>query len=153
MSLTGIRRYQARCRISMCHHKPMFSPPPGINHRLIMALPDLFSCFDFQFKNGMAVPPFTGNCHTAALCTIMIIDRHLISTYRARHPAAHFLLFFIHSLIPIPPMTCRSEGHLPERSDAVPLPLTEEAHTAFSCVCKMPSFPLVPCQAPLPCTP
>jgi hypothetical protein len=33
------------------------------NHRLIMALPDLLSIFDFDFKKGVTVPPFAWSHH------------------------------------------------------------------------------------------
>lgn len=58
-----------------------------------MALPDLFPVSDFYFKKCAAVPPFARDNYTAAFCLFVIINRHLVITFRAFH-TAHFILFY-----------------------------------------------------------
>lgn len=65
-----------------------------------MALPDLYSVFYFQLKNGVAVPSFAGNCHAFGYCSVVIIDRHFVAAYRALYPVHDLLFFFIHYTSP-----------------------------------------------------
>lgn len=43
-----------------------------------MALPDLFSVYDFYFKCLLAFAPFAGNKKTSALRLIVVGERHAI---------------------------------------------------------------------------
>lgn len=62
-----------------------------------MALLDLISFFDFQFKNGMTISSLAGDSHTGTFCAVMIKERHFISAYRASYLAKNLILFLIHS--------------------------------------------------------
>ena len=58
-----------------------------------MALPDLFSVSDSQFKNSATIPPFAWNHHAVALRLIRVGNRLYVSAYRALYPD-HTLIFY-----------------------------------------------------------
>ena len=65
-----------------------------------MALLDLYSVFYFQLKNGVAVPPFAGNCHAFGYCSVVIIDRHFVAADRALYPVHDLVFFLMHYTSP-----------------------------------------------------
>ena len=58
-----------------------------------MALLDLFSVFNFYFKNGVTDSPFAGNHHSGTFCLIRKENRHLVIAVRALYPV-HFIFFY-----------------------------------------------------------
>lgn len=65
-----------------------------MDYRLIMALLNLLSVFNFHFKNIRALSPFTSYLHSLTLCLLSKEKRHPIPTCRTNHLGILLSVYF-----------------------------------------------------------